>query len=351
MLLANAATTTNYLYVVSSSGSVVATSSLTTIPNGTATTTFDFNAVLPAGDYKFTLDIGAITAYGKLTTNPYADGCTFRGYLASSTPSCSGNNNDLYFQIFGAPPAPVVSINFPANEGTTPDFDIWQVGYNYIDANTPYAVAVCYDQSQSAVTGCFDNATTSLSNDAAIIQSWENGGSGQKNVLKAWPLLSLASSTIDYYAMAGLYDIGGNLLATSSEMTFGLIGGSQVIVDQSFYQTPTSTGATSSEFVIDCATGNLLTNSICSMLQWLFVPKRDDFGQFSDLALNIKNKVPIGYLPLISAQWDNLQNATTTAGDIQGLDILTLPLRAGFAWLLWLGFCGLIFFRIKHFEL
>lgn len=146
-------------------------------------------------------------------------------YATSSgaLPSCSGNNDDLYFIVQGVTASTgALAWVYPTNGVTTPDFSQFTLTYGFQDGGageyTPF-VCVRYDTVTSTVVtagpvydiACADVGTTTI----ATYGTW---------VVNKPTNLYEATTTHVWYAQAYLFDSARALVATSSLVSFTLSG-------------------------------------------------------------------------------------------------------------------------------
>lgn len=290
-------------------------------------------------DEPYTLDP---TKYYALFLQPYYSGYTIYGTDSGNQLAWKYNGNwvavgstikQIYF-ILESPSINEIEITFPPNATSTPDFNFWKVSGSAIEIGNSIEI-LSKDSGSTAWTiaggryleeaGTFDNFI--------II----------KNIV--YP--------IDTYVAYAELRYGGSLIATSSLISFNIIGSNPEYTG--FYPTPTST-ATSSEWVITCdPESNLFTKSLCYLGQWLFMPRQQDFNRFNDLKDALIIKPPIGYFYQIRNALLGFNASSSAAFELPQSAALSNyifnPIKIGLSFIIWLIFGFWVFNRIRKLEL
>ena len=280
-------------------------------------------------------------------TDSYPNGDLYG--CSNTTQTCTTGNptfffDDAYFQIYSAP-ADAISIVSPASTSTPiADFQFFTI-----------------DFTNATTTGAFPSSTpdfyinqiylgTSSSSLPTLVGS---SISDQPDPYTLQKNTTLSNGT--YYIQAEKRycpDIYSSCeLVASSTITSFVVG--SPYVPSGGYEVPT---ATSTSYTLNCDTGGVLSDSLCYVLKYLFIPSTSALQNFADLGNTLQTKPPIGYFNAVSLV---LSNATTTASSTfdlsnlansAGSSVLT-PLRTGFSWLLWFVFGFWVFKRFRHFSL
>lgn len=242
---------------------------------------------------------------------------------------------------------PTISLEYPPNSTSTADFPQFIINYEIAEPY-PNGIFACVSYGTSSDPGemehqdCESVVNTAGAHGRAIIKRslLENG---------------------THYAQAQLYQnvncpqIGpcqNSLLSTSDVNEFTITG---PYVPSSYWGAPTST-ATSSEWVLTCDNvSGLFSNSLCSVLVYLFIPKSSDFTRWSDLKSELDTKPPFGYFSSFSEAISELSTSSTSSIAFADLSTLDTSLfdrfKTGFSWVLWVmfGFWG--FQKLREIQL
>jgi hypothetical protein len=151
------------------------------------------------------------------------------------------------------------------------------------------------------------------------------------------------------YARAEILSVSSTILQDSGLISF------QVYYPPSSFENITSTIPISST-TIACDSGNIISDSFCGVLTWLFVPSPASFTQFINLKSAIENKPPFGYFTAIKTSLSSLTVGTTSlmlvnASTTQAFSAIFSPLRTGLVWILWLMFAFWIFHRLRNLQI
>jgi len=330
-----------------------------------ASTTFSYD--LAPGTYWFVFflegDPSHYTGHVQVNCNSTADTDSLQVYQGGVFPpiagyanppdSCPGSSGTttsktMYGSIDSpvSPPSDMVSITYPASS-TTPiaNFDQWQLNYEtatttgsgtdtyriYMDVGTNTST-VDYGGEQ------YVNGTSTLS--SSTVSNFQFFNAGQTYYAKAELHYLPNSNNPDSYS----------LVATSSLVSFVI----NPSAPETYFATPTSTETIASS-TIECSSGNVISNSLCSVMTYLFVPSQAALSQFSGIQTRVANKAPFGWFTLIKNSLANLQetaSSTYTLPDLTALDDnLFTPLKTALSVLLWIIFGFWLFHRFRHFSL
>jgi len=160
----------------------------------------------------------------------------------------------------------------------------------------------------------------------------------------------LASST--YFGRALMYgaDAGADdysdfyFLDSDGDVSFEV--NSEDHLYESYFPDPGTASTTDPDF-------GILGNAFKNVLKWLFVPPQSTFDLFGGLGDLIKTKPPIGYLTLVSNSILSIDETETGAYELADIGDLSLfqQIRDVFNILIWVGFGGFVFKRIKNLNL
>jgi hypothetical protein len=242
------------------------------------------------------------------------------------------------FNITGQTIASNISLDFPADNASTPDFSYWNISGAYNGSST-----AVFGEVWSATT------TTPLTNQTPTWkdQSIQNIPIGNFSLPVFNNRNFLVGTT--YYALAIIRDvITDEILSTSDIIEFQINGAPPI------YGIPTST---STEMTITCDPDSpLWEQSLCYLATYLFVPSPSSLDSFNNLIYSIENKPPIGYFYAVKTALTGLNASGTpafvleTASSTLNTPIFT-PLKSGISFILWLFFGFWVFNRIRHFYI
>ena len=334
------------------------------------TYTFTTSTITLNPDYYYALTFkkGTTTStipydYFEGTTNDlYANGssCNYGGWQNETinTSYCGTywtNIEDFYFVLDFAPPNSI-SIDFPANGTSTPDFNVW--GLSGYEVHEPPDYFNCWTHYK-----VFYNTTTTDLLNSNLYDADRTLGCWSGSFLLDVELSknNLLQFNTTYYAEALFftrtfdenYNYTDSSSTYSSIISFYINNGSFIYNQGTTFSMPTST-ASSSEWVLSCdPNAGLIANSICNVLLYLFSPKQADLNRFNDLKVAIQNKAPMGYLTQVINILGNFSVSSTPAFALSnasaGLDTYVYnPLKTGLTWLLWIGWSVWLFQRIRN---
>ena len=266
----------------------------------------------------------------------------------------------LSMTLFSNVSPATVSLNYPTNGSTTPDFANWVV-----------STANAFAGNLSVVYGF---STTTMNNSDTITYSPfvnTNPVAISKHVALFYPPLAIpvhyyaqailtGTSTVLYSPITSFY-VDPNAPAPPASTSTNLAAPYSTISGGETSSTiavpATNCNATSSSFwgqaVID------VQNGVCLAFTYLFIPNTPQQGdidtRFNTLSGHISSKPPLGYFTLMSNDLNSLAvgtssvvllNATATAAFAP----IISPIYTGATWLLWFLFALWLFNRIRHFN-
>ena len=256
----------------------------------------------------------------------------------------ANNGNYAYYDDFSistaTAPTPTpqysISITSPENGTTTADFYTWGLDYVYYTTSTSTSVFTLNAYTYP------DASTTTYSTWSRYLMFLPGDSTSTRSISISKPYALTAGT---YYADASLTS-GTTTLATSTRISFDISG--------AYIPIPVPSGEATTTLAINCdETSNFFTNSLCHLVNFLFIPRYDDLNQFSVLWDSIKDKPPIGYFTisldaihsLTAASSSTLEIPLYSLGDFtdtirDGLDVIVYGILAFY-----------LFERIKHFEL
>jgi hypothetical protein len=303
-----------------------------TFTEGGANVSFNKSTSLPAGSY---------TAYATLIN-------------ASNYNSVASAN--FSFTITSAPPT-AVSLLFPTNGTTSPDFSNWVVGWS---GDVPYGTMhIVYGLSSSSL-----NYDDSVDFDPFI-------SANPLPIYKSQPLFFVPLAIpVTWYAQ--VEDIGASETVFSDIISFQInpdftnptstatdttlagpflgVGGGET---SSTLANPTTNCQYTSSSFFDDPIGNI-QNGICNALVFLFIPNSAEQtamdAKFNDTWTQISNRVPFGYAGIIMSAFQGFQDGTTTStlmssSTYTALSSVLNPLKTGISFMLIL----LLAFAILYF--
>lgn len=222
-----------------------------------------------------------------------------------------------------------VALSYPANlQNVSGDFASFNItiNNNYDSYVNPTGVFVCYGTNQNAVatSSCYLNSDGTLKNsDAVSLDNWDdytfapmyaNIQSNVNQQVLVPKKMGLLNASTTYYAKA--YYLASAFAtssiktptASSPEIAFTIGSGNFIINNASMFGVPAST-ATSTSWNLNCDSGSW-TDSICSVVGYLFVPSPGILDNFRGLTL--ANKFPFSYIynvkEIILSQTSNSSN-------------------------------------------
>jgi hypothetical protein len=261
---------------------------------------------------------------------------------------------ELWFSLEHAgAPANSISIDFPPNATSTPDFSLWSVSGN---ASSTGDTIQILSQATSSNTWIID------------------GGRylGDPGLFSDFVIVKNTAAVPDIYRAYAILYHGLDIEASSSIITYTITGQNPgtggYYGDFGYYPDtyPTST-ASSTEWVLTCDPNDPFWHrSFCQIAKWIldgiaaifkffFMPKSSDFDQFSNLKTALENKPPMGYFYAIKDAL-TFNSTTTKAFDLASSTVAMTgpifdPVKTGLTFTLWLLFAFWLFNRIKHFNL
>jgi hypothetical protein len=293
------------------------------------------------------LSVGNYTAYVSLI-----DASNYN-YVASA---------NYTFTVTSTPPTSV-SLLFPTNATTSPDFSNWVVGWN---GDVPYGTMhVLYGLSSSSL-----NYDDSVDFDPFI-------SANPLPIHKSQALFFIPLAIpVTWYAQ--VEDVGAsetifsdivsfeinpdfaNPISTSTNTTLaGPFLGVGEGETSSTIPNPTTNCQYSSSSFFDDPIGNI-QNGICNALVFLFIPNSAEQTamnvKFNDTWTQISNRVPFGYAGIIISAFQSFQAGTTTSTLITSstytaLSSVLSPLKTGIAFLLILLLAFAIFYFVRTIKL
>jgi len=277
-----------------------------------------------------------------------------------ATPTCSDgimNGDETAIDAGGS--CFYVSLNWPENASTVPDFAQWTVEY-YGNDTTHDTELSSSPTMQKGVMWSDDatllNTCKNFPSDTATYSTCFGGttmihidyGNAVYTSLKDFRSYIDKTGTMQagkqYYARAVLYSINDTTLARETMLSY-----SDVIsfrVDNSI-GTGGSAGA--------CAWNDFGCIGT-AVLKAVFVPKQTSFLQFQDFKNLLTQKAPFGYAVQI---YDDLTTIHYDASDpvivmeqvTPITNLIFTPMRTGLAWVLWFAFAFLLFKRFKDIQI
>ena len=287
--------------------------------------------------------------YGSLASSTYSGGCAIRWIIqeGNSFQDSDCNNitaHTLWFRIWGSGASSSISLTSPYNNEVkqTPLNPFWQVDYatqstsTYIYAEITYSQYINFPNNNPPNTyTCGDNVNVPASISTTTY---------------AFPISHLFNLGT-WYAQASLIDENPRgaitTLATSSIVSFSV---ASLAGESAFISTSTMPNIS-----IDCSGGNWVSNSLCQVIIYLFIPSPNSLNNFGTLMTELKPRAPIGYFYAIQTAMADLTSSSSPAISVDinqdFLDTIFTPIKTGLTIILWFMFGFWIFHRIKHFEL
>lgn len=282
------------------------------------------------------------------STQVYADIDVWHYGSVGNPANADPNINNPYIVVNWTPlPDYTIDLTLPTSSASLADFQNFIINYELEEPQT------------NGVFACIAYGTSSdpaemeyLDCESVVNTAGAHGRSITKRSL-------LQNGT--YYAQAQLYKnvncppVGpceNSLLAESSVNEFTITG---PYIPGSYWNPPTST-ASSSEWVLTCdSVSGAFSNSFCSVLVYLFIPKSADFTRWSDLKSELDTKPPFGYFSSFSEAISALSTSSPSSiafADLSSLDTSLFDrFKTGFSWVLWVmfGFWG--FQKLREIQL
>ncbi len=287
---------------------------------------------------------GADASFNKSTALPVGS-YTAQVSLIDATNGSSVFRTNLSFTIVSAPPTSV-SLLYPTNGTTSPDFSNWVIGWS---GDVPYGTMhVVYGMSSSSL-----NYDDSVDFDPFI-------SANPLPITKSQPLFFIPLAIpATWYAQ--VEDIGATETVFSDIVSFEIdpnfenptstatdttlagpflgVGGGET--SSTIPNPTTNCEYTSSSFLAD-PVGNI-QNGICNALVFLFIPNSAEQtamnAKFNDTWTQISNRVPFGYVGIIMAAFQSFKEGATTSTLITSSTYIALslvldPLKTGISFML-----------------
>lgn len=256
----------------------------------------------------------------------------------SNTCAGGGYGKDYAFILEGTQGVNTISMVFPTNGTSTPDFSKFIVDYT-LATSTPNA-------TNYACVEYVANFETTVHTDCENIDSGTSDVSF--DITKTIPYSYLgtinARASLRGNVYTDLYNYTTTYYATSSAISWTNTGENT----QGFYEEPTST-LTISSSTINCSGQGIFADSLCYVFKYLFVPAPTVLSQWSGLWDTIKRKPPIGYFTVFMSELSGLNASGTPAyamPDVSNIQFFT-DLKVGVGTLLSL---LLVFYVIHRFK-
>lgn len=213
------------------------------------------------------------------------------------------------------------TIRFLDTPTSTCNFANWSVR-NFVPEDT--VTEANLNWSQQVVYGLGSDSYTWQDNYGVFVANTQAPGFPKSNTYPGAQLLQGYS----YYARAQICSsnnpescVGSNIIAQSDEWNFivadpALCGNKTVSLPG--FKIPFSTSTNSGDnFTCDSASG-FFANSLCNLMQWLFIPDNSSLQQFATIKEQLQSKPPFGYFGVYSTAISGLSSATSTTSTLNG---------------------------------
>jgi hypothetical protein len=241
-----------------------------------------------------------------------------------------------------------VSLNWPENATTVPDFAKWTVAYYGNDANSTSPTlqkAVMWSDNATLLATCLNFPSDTATYDVCF------GGSNVIHIdygLPVWISMADYVSYLDktgtmlagktYYARALLYSINDTDLTRVAMVSYS---------DVIHFSIDNAVGGSGGA----CEKGDIWC-ILMALLKSVFVPSDASLLQFGDFKNLLTSKAPFGYAIAVYNEVTTIHyDANADVFELQQVTPITnlifAPIRAGLAWFLWFAFA---FFLIKRFK-